>query len=79
MKKYVHKCVTYKKQKPTMLKQIMGDSPEPRVNPSRPFQNTGVDFTGHGLFKANKGRGINTTKGYVAVVGKKSLKSVLLR
>ncbi|XP_063899082.1 uncharacterized protein LOC135119161 [Helicoverpa armigera] len=45
----------------------MADLPRPRVNPSRPFTNTGVDFTGHVEVKANKGRGVKTTKGYIAV------------
>ncbi|XP_063629703.1 uncharacterized protein LOC134801103 [Cydia splendana] len=45
----------------------MGDLPASRSNPSRPFEHTGVDFTGHVFLKANKGRGIKTTKGYVCV------------
>ncbi|KAL4714978.1 hypothetical protein ACJJTC_003129 [Scirpophaga incertulas] len=67
IKKFINECVTCKKQKPKLLKQIMGDLPEARVNPSRPFQNTGVDFTGHIFLKASKGRGTKTTKGYIAV------------
>ncbi|XP_049877550.1 uncharacterized protein LOC126374847 [Pectinophora gossypiella] len=66
-KKYLHRCVTCKKQKPNKQVQLMADLPGSRVNPSRPFMHTGVDFTGHILLKANKGRGIKTTKGYVAV------------
>lgn len=66
-KKYIRKCVTCRRQQPTMNKQIMGHLPEPRVNPSRPFKHTGVDFTGHVLYKASKGRGVKTSKGYVAV------------
>lgn len=66
-KKYLHRCVVCKKQKPNKQEQIMADLPGPRVNPSRPFMHTGVDFTGHIFLKANKGRGIKTTKGYVAV------------
>lgn len=45
----------------------MGDLPTARSNPSRPFHHTGVDFTGSVLVKASKGRGVKTTKGYVAV------------
>lgn len=45
----------------------MGDLPAARANPSRPFYHCGVDYTGHIFIKANKGRGIKTTKGYVAV------------
>ncbi|XP_013199061.2 uncharacterized protein LOC106141973 [Amyelois transitella] len=66
-KKHIRQCVTCKKHNPRLQEQIMGDLPSPRVNPSRPFQHTGVDYTGHILVKANKGRGIKTSKGYVAV------------
>ncbi|XP_049886415.1 uncharacterized protein LOC126380876 [Pectinophora gossypiella] len=45
----------------------MADLPKPRVTPSRPFTHTGVDFTGQVEVKANKGRGIKTTKAYIAV------------
>ncbi|CAG9124569.1 unnamed protein product [Plutella xylostella] len=45
----------------------MADLPAPRVTPSRPFTHTGIDFTGHVEVKSNKGRGIRTSKGYVAV------------
>ncbi|XP_073964611.1 uncharacterized protein [Choristoneura fumiferana] len=66
-KKFVRQCVTCKKHRPYKQEQLMGDLPGARVNPSRPFYHTGVDFTGHVYIKANKGRGIKTTKGYVAV------------
>ncbi|XP_026331298.1 uncharacterized protein LOC113238676 [Hyposmocoma kahamanoa] len=45
----------------------MANLPEPRVTPSRPFTHAGVDFTGQVELKANKGRGIKTTRGYIAV------------
>lgn len=45
----------------------MADLPKPRITPSRPFTNVGIDFTGHVEIKSNKGRGIKTTKGYIAV------------
>ena len=66
-KKTIRRCVTCKRQNPYKHHQIMGDLPEARVIQSRPFSHTGVDFTGHIYVKANKGRGIKTTKGYVAV------------
>ncbi|XP_063896667.1 uncharacterized protein LOC135118464 [Helicoverpa armigera] len=49
------------------MTQLMGDLPTQRCNIAKPFEHTGVDFTGHVLIKANKGRGIKTTKGYVVV------------
>lgn len=45
----------------------MADLPKERVTPSRPFTNTGIDFTGHVEVKINKGRGVKTCKGYVAI------------
>lgn len=66
-KKIIRKCVTCRRQNPNKNYQIMGDLPGARVNKSRPFLHTGVDFTGHVFIKASKGRGIKTTKGYVAV------------
>ncbi|XP_045456869.1 uncharacterized protein LOC123666892 [Melitaea cinxia] len=66
-KKRIFQCVKCRKHTPSQHYQIMGDLPTARVNPSRPFYHTGVDYTGHVFVKANKGRGILTTKGYVAV------------
>jgi len=58
------KCRRFSEEK---QHQLMADLPEPRVTPSRPFTHSGVDFTGHFDIKMNKGRGIRTSKGYVAV------------
>ncbi|XP_026740536.1 uncharacterized protein LOC113502962 isoform X1 [Trichoplusia ni] len=63
----LRRCVKCRRHNPSNQHQIMGDLPPERTNPSRPFQNVGVDYTGHVFIKANKGRGIKTTKGYVAV------------
>ncbi|XP_041986627.1 uncharacterized protein LOC121738548 isoform X1 [Aricia agestis] len=60
-------CVKCRKNEPILKNQLMGDLPPSRIIPSRPFYHTGLDYTGHILVKANKGRGIKTTKGYVAV------------
>lgn len=67
VKKRLHTCVTCKKQKASKQLQLMGDLPGPRINITRPFYHTGVDFTGYVDVKLNKGRGVKTTKGYVAV------------
>ncbi|XP_044755080.1 uncharacterized protein LOC123314032 [Coccinella septempunctata] len=45
----------------------MGQLPEPRVRPSRPFLHTGVDYAGPLTLKAWKGRGAKTHKGWVCV------------
>ncbi|XP_072941856.1 uncharacterized protein [Epargyreus clarus] len=66
-KKRLRRCVQCKKQSPILERQLMGDLPSARINPSRPFSHCGIDYTGHVSVKANKGRGIRTNKGYVAV------------
>lgn len=67
VKRKLRSCVKCQRFSQTKYHQIMADLPQPRVTPSRPFTHTGVDFTGHVELKANKGRGIKTVKGYVAV------------
>ncbi|XP_045508116.1 uncharacterized protein LOC123703948 [Colias croceus] len=66
-KKQLRTCITCKKREPTKLHQLMGDMPSYRVNPAPPFYHTGVDFTGFVNVKINKGRGVKTTKGYIAL------------
>lgn len=66
-KKRVRMCVKCKRNNPVSQHQIMGDLPPARLIPNRPFYHTGIDFTGHIFIKANKGRGIKTCKGYIAV------------
>ncbi|KAJ8704282.1 hypothetical protein PYW08_013006 [Mythimna loreyi] len=66
-KKFIRQCITCKKQEPIRQHQLMGDLPEFRVNPERAFYHCGVDYTGFVEVKANKGRGIKTTKGYIAL------------
>lgn len=68
VKRELRKCVKCRRfNNSEKNSQIMADLPQPRVTASRPFTHTGVDFTGHFEIKANKGRGVKTLKGYVAV------------
>ncbi|XP_050557832.1 uncharacterized protein LOC126911988 [Spodoptera frugiperda] len=67
IKKCLRNCVKCRKHDPIKHEQLMGDLPLARSNPTRPFFHTGVDFTGFVDVKASKGRGIKTTKGYIAV------------
>ncbi|KAL0861024.1 hypothetical protein ABMA27_009546 [Loxostege sticticalis] len=60
-------CVRCHRHKQTKTHQIMADLPQQRITPSRPFTHTGVDFTGHVDVKLNKGRGVKTSKGYIAI------------
>lgn len=60
-------CVTCRRHKPTETYQLLSDLPKQRAQPSRPFTHSGVDFTGHVEVKLNKGRGVKTSKGYIAI------------
>lgn len=42
----VHQCIKCFRSKPSAIQQFMGDLPSPRVSPSRPFSQTGVDYFG---------------------------------
>ena len=46
---------------------MMAPLPSARVTPSRAFARTGVDYAGPFQVLAAKGRGVRTTKAYVAV------------
>ncbi|KAG6454118.1 hypothetical protein O3G_MSEX008494 [Manduca sexta] len=67
VKKRLRGCVTCKRHDPVKHNQIMGDLPAARTTPTRPFYHTGVDYTGFVDVKSNKGRGVKTSKGYIAV------------
>lgn len=78
VKRELRKCVKCRRFSSEKSSQLMADLPEPRVTPSRAFTHTGIDFTGHFDIKANKGRGVKTVKGYVAVFVCLSTKAVHL-
>uniref|UniRef100_A0A2A4K9T0 Integrase catalytic domain-containing protein n=1 Tax=Heliothis virescens TaxID=7102 RepID=A0A2A4K9T0_HELVI len=67
IKKELRQCIRCHRFKPHRNMQLMSDLPRERVTPSRPFTNTGVDFTGHVDIKINKGRGVKTCKAYIAI------------
>lgn len=67
VKRHIQKCLTCAKQNATSKPQIMGDLPETRVTPSRPFLHSGVDFAGPYQILTSKGRGGKTVKAYIAI------------
>ena len=67
MKKQLRKCVKCRKSEGKKQQQLMGNLPPSRCNAAKPFFHTGVDYTGFVDLKANKGRGIKTLKGYIAI------------
>lgn len=62
----VQKCLQCTKARPKLCEQIMGNLPQARITPARPFINTGVDYFGP-LWIHYKIRGKRATKAYVAV------------
>ncbi|GBO34381.1 hypothetical protein AVEN_174602-1 [Araneus ventricosus] len=75
-RKVVHNCVTCVKNKPVIVKQLMGNPPSERVNVSAPFSNTGVDFAGPFLIKYKGQRKGTLHKVYVAIFVCMSTKAV---
>lgn len=66
VRQIVHKCVLCSRAKPKIISQIMGDLPEERVRPSRPFSNVGIDFAGP-IIIHHRIRGKIPTKAYICV------------
>lgn len=56
-------CILHRKE---ICQQIMGSLPAERVNYTRPFTHTGIDYAGPFELKVNKGRFVSI-KGYVSV------------
>lgn len=73
----VHKCIQCARSKPKLLQQIMGNLPETRVTPARPFINAGVDYCGP-IWVHFKTRGKRPQKAYIAVFCCFSTKAVHL-
>ncbi|XP_014216679.1 uncharacterized protein LOC106645349 [Copidosoma floridanum] len=61
------KCVTCARYRAQCAQQMMGQLPEARVTPSRPFSHTGVDYAGPLTIKSWKGRGSRMYKGWICV------------
>ncbi|XP_032690611.1 uncharacterized protein LOC116853593 [Odontomachus brunneus] len=60
-------CIRCFKTQPHETFQMMGNLPECRVQPSRCFYVTGVDFAGPIITLVNKGRGRKTNKSYITL------------
>lgn len=61
------KCVRCFRFKTSVQTQLMGNLPASRVNISRPFTNTGIDYAGPVKIRVSKGRGNKTYKGYISI------------
>lgn len=62
----VQQCITCAKAKPQWSTQLMGNLPATRIEPARPFVNSGVDFCGP-MRIHYKSRGKHPQKCYVAI------------
>lgn len=67
VKSFVRRCVICCKSFPKSTTQQMADLPKERVTAAKPFSKTGVDYAGPFQIRRSKGRGISSTKGYVAI------------
>ena len=63
----IHHCLTCYKFKAQATSQFMGELPAPRVQPSRPFPTTGVDYAGPIQLRLGTTRSKTITKGYIAI------------
>lgn len=63
----LHKCVKCHRFKANPGQQVMGNLPEARITPSKPFSHSGVDYAGPYSIKMSGGRGCKTYKGYIAL------------
>ncbi|XP_018911500.2 uncharacterized protein [Bemisia tabaci] len=63
----VHKCVHCFRARPSNAVPLMGSLPAPRVQPSAPFERTGVDYAGPFSVKLHSNRTARTVPAYVSV------------
>lgn len=63
----IHKCITCHRYAAHCKEQIMSTLPAARVQQSKPFSHTGVDYAGPFNLRLSKHRGRGTYKGFVAV------------
>lgn len=67
VKTRISRCWTCLRWRVAVPQSIMGDLPPARVNPSRPFLNTGVDYAGPVMLRTSKGRGQRASKAFITV------------
>nr|CAI5841455.1 unnamed protein product [Callosobruchus analis] len=67
VKQQLHKCVICFKANPRSYTPLMGDLPESRVTPARPFLKTGCDFAGPVMMKDGRLRKRSLVKAYICI------------
>lgn len=63
----IHKCITCHRYSAQSKNQLMSALPKARVNASKAFSHSGVDYAGPFNLRLSKHRGRGTYKGFVAV------------
>ncbi|XP_075163325.1 uncharacterized protein LOC142235960 [Haematobia irritans] len=66
-KSIIHKCMRCFRQSAKTAQQIMGNLPSVRLNATRPFKHSGVDFAGPIMLKISTIRSAVVTKGYICL------------
>ncbi|XP_048002429.1 uncharacterized protein LOC125238968 [Leguminivora glycinivorella] len=67
VKNHVRKCIPCVRNAANIRNQLMGQLPSPRVNVTRPFLRSGVDYAGPINIRVSKGRGNKSYKGYICL------------
>jgi len=67
VKTVIHQCLTCCRFKAQATQQLMGELPSTRVQTSRPFLTTGMDYAGPILLRLGPPRSKTITKGYLAI------------
>lgn len=67
IRRCIYQCIVCHKLSSATRRQIMASLPHPRVNHSKVFSHSGVDFAGPFNMRMSKHRGRGTTKAYVCI------------
>ncbi|XP_034944084.1 uncharacterized protein [Chelonus insularis] len=67
VKTFILRCFECARQRGIRAQQLMGQLPQSRITPSRPFSHTGIDYAGPFTIKTSSGRGAKTRKAWVCV------------
>jgi hypothetical protein len=78
VRKIIHSCVKCNRANPKPISQKTGDLPKERLQTSRPFSTSGVDYAGPYLIKSSKLRNAKKVKSYIALFVCLSTKAVHL-
>ena len=66
-KHWLHRCVTCTRWRGVTPQLPMGNLPQGRVTPARPFLRTGVDYAGPIFIRTSRRRGHRSHKAFVAI------------